>query len=210
MLDMDAQQAAEEFTDKEAEGGPTIRCTATLFAIGSWVILRLPKEASAHLPTRALTMVAGTINGFSFRAALEPDGRGSHWFRVTDAMRTGANAHAGATVQLELWSTKDWVEPQVPADWQQALAGDPKAQALWNAITPGARWDWIRWIRAVKTPETRQKHLHVALDKLDKGLRRPCCFNRNLCSEPAVSHNWVLLDPTHTTEDGGERGGVHS
>src|SRR5437667_415937 len=34
-----------------------------------------------------------------------------------------------------------------------------------------ARWDWIRWIRAVKSPETRQKHIEVALDKL-----RACFF----------------------------------
>lgn len=36
----------------------------------------------------------------------------------------------------------------------------------------------------------------VELNKLNKGMRRPCCFNRNLCSEPYVAHNWVLLEPT--------------
>jgi hypothetical protein len=85
---------------------------------------------------------------------------------------------------------------------KKALAGDPKAHALWEDITPGARWDWIRWVRAVKTPETRQKHIRVALDKLDKGMRRPCCFNRNLCSEPSVSHNWVLLEPAVSEPEG--------
>ncbi len=76
-----------------------------------------------------------------------------------------------------------------------AVIDSPKAKDLWNDITPMARWDWVRWVRAVKTPETRQKHIEVALDKLNKGMRRPCCFNRALCSEPAVSKNWVLLDP---------------
>ena len=59
----------------------TIRFEAKLFKIGSWTLLRLPKSASAKLPSRGMTMVGGTINGFRFQAALEPDGKGSHWFR---------------------------------------------------------------------------------------------------------------------------------
>ena len=81
-------------------------------------------------------------------------------------------------------------------DLKKALSASQKAEDLWRDITPNARWDWIRWIRAVKTPETRQKHIEVALSKLNKGMRRPCCFNRNLCSEPYVSHNWVLSEPS--------------
>ena len=79
----------------------TIRFEATLFNIGSWTILVLPKEASAKLPSRGMTMVEGTINGFRFQAALEPDGRGSHWFRTDKTMREAARADAGDTVTLD-------------------------------------------------------------------------------------------------------------
>jgi hypothetical protein len=137
---------------------------------------------------------------------LEPDGRyapgqqSSHWFRPDKTLLDEANVAAGDMVHVSLEPTKEWIEPEVPEDFKTALAASPTAEALWNDITPIARWDWIRWIRAVKTPETRQKHIGVALDKLNKGMRRPCCFNRNLCSEPDVSHNWVLLEPKQTTE----------
>ena len=147
-------------------------------------------------------MVKGTINGVPFKTLLEPDGRygqgkkPSHWFRPDKILLNDARAEVGDTVQVELEPTNDWIEPEIPADLKKALALDPKAYALWKDITPNARWDWIRWIRAVKTADTRQKHIEIALSKLDKGMRRPCCFNRNLCSEPAVSHNWVLLEPT--------------
>lgn len=173
---------------------PIIKFETKLFEIGSWTILKLPKEASLKLPTRAMTMVEGTINGSHFKTLLEPDGRFSHWFRV-DTMPEFAGLKAGDSVNLEIWTTKDWIEPELPKDWKKALTADSNAYELWNDITPGARWDWIRWIRAVKTTETRQKHIVVALSKLNKGMRRPCCFNRNLCSEPAVSHNWVLKEP---------------
>ena len=147
-------------------------------------------------------MVSGTINSIPFKTLLEPDGRygpgkqPSHWFRPDKKLLDDAGVVAGDTVQVSLEPTKEWIEPEVPVDLKKALSTSPKAQVLWKDITPIARWDWIRWIRAVKTPQTRQKHIEVALSKLKKGERRPCCFNRNLCSEPYVSNNWVLLAPT--------------
>ncbi|MBI2049509.1 DUF1905 domain-containing protein [Candidatus Roizmanbacteria bacterium] len=175
-----------------------IRFEAKLFKINDWTILRLPESSSAELPSRGMTMVSGTINDISFKTLLEPDGRygpglkPSHWFAPDKTLLAEAHAAAGDTVQVSLEPTKEWIEPEVPEDLKKALATSPKAEALWKDITPLARWDWIRWIRAVKTPKTRQKHIEVALSKLNKGMRRPCCFNRNLCSEPYVSHNWVL------------------
>ena len=147
-------------------------------------------------------MVKGTLNGAPFTTLLEPDGKygpnlkPSHWFRPDEKLLRAAHAKAGDTVDVSLAPTKEWIEPEVPEDLSQALKTSPKAALLWKDITPIARWDWIRWIRAVKTIETRQKHIEVALDKLNKGMRRPCCFNRSLCSEPYVSQNWVLRDPT--------------
>ncbi|MBI2032451.1 MAG: DUF1905 domain-containing protein [Candidatus Levybacteria bacterium] len=181
-----------------------IRFETKLFKIGEWTILRLPKEESAKLPSRGMIMVKGTINDVPFKTLLEPDGRyvpgqgSSHWFRPDQKLLDSAHAAAGDSVQVSLTPTKEWVEPDVPPDFKKALSTSPKAKDLWADITPNARWDWIRWIRAVKTPQTRQKHVEVALSKLNKGMRRPCCFNRNLCSEPYVSHNWVLLEPTQT------------
>ena len=172
-----------------------------LYKIGDWTILRLPQDASAKLPSRGMIMVSGKLNSVPFKALLEPDGRyapgqkPSHWFRPDKKLLEDASANAGDAIQVSLEPTKEWIEPEVPEDLKKALATSSKAEVLWKDITPLARWDWIRWIRAVKTPETRQKHIEVALSKLNAGTRRPCCFNRNLCSEPYVSHNWALLDP---------------
>ena len=178
-----------------------------LFKIDSWTILRLPEDVSAQLPSRGMVMVAGTFNNILFKTLLEPDGRygaglspsppsrrASHWFSPSKELLEDAHATAGDSVRVALEPTKEWIDPEVPDDLKKALATSPKAKALWEDITPIARWDWIRWIRAVKTPETRQKHIEVALDKLNKGMRRPCCFNRSMCSVPEVSRNWVLLD----------------
>src|SRR5260221_11947056 len=179
-----------------------IQFKVKLYKINSWIILHLPVSASVKLPSRGMTMVSGTMNGIPFKTLIEPDGRygdgkkPSHWFSPDKKLLNMAKAAAGDTVDVSLSYTKEWTEPEIPEDLEKALASSPKAKALWKDITPLAHWDWIRWIRAVQTKETREKHIQVALDKLNKGMRRPCCFNRNLCSVPEVSHNWSLLEPT--------------
>jgi hypothetical protein len=174
----------------------TIHFDSKLFKIGSWTLLVLSKSASAMLPSRGMTMVEGTINGFPFQSALEPDGKGSHWFKVTETLLKAAKAGAGDTVALAIIPVKEWPEPNVPADLKNVLAVDSQAQTLWMDITPMARWDWIRWIGSTKQPETRKRRIEVALSKLKAGERRPCCFNRSLCCDPYLSNNGVLLEPS--------------
>lgn len=173
----------------------TIRFTTAPYAIGSRTILRLPKSASAKLPSRGMAMARGTVNGVGFEAALEPDGKGSHWFAIDKTVREAAGAAAGEPATLVIELMKEWTEPAVPADVREALAAAPRARQLWEDLTPMARWDWIRWIRSTNNPETRARRIKVACSKLGAGGRRPCCFNRGLCTEPSVSRNGVLLDP---------------
>src|SRR3989344_5330889 len=147
----------------------TINFKAKLFKIGSWTLLRLPKSASMMLPSRGMTMVKGNLNGFRFQVALEPDGKGSHWFRVDEAMLKATGADTGVTVTLTIEPTSEWPEPNVPADLKKALSAVPQAHSLWIKITPNAQWDWIRWIRATKNPETRKRRIVVACSKLKAG-----------------------------------------
>lgn len=171
---------------------PLIRFKATPVKIGSWTILRLPAGASKQLPSRGQVMVEGTLNGVDFRTPLEPDGRLGHWFRLEDDVLKSAG---DGPVTLAIKPTKDWPEPAVPADWQKALAKDAKAHDLWQRVTPMARWEWIRWARATSNSETRERRVRVGISKLKSGERRPCCWNRNLCTEPEVSKNGVLFEP---------------
>lgn len=173
-----------------------IRFKAKLLNIGSWTLLVLPKSASAKLPSRGMAMVEGEINGSHFQAPLEPDGRGSHWLRVDKTMQEAAKAAAGDMVTIAIESMEEWPEPTVPVDLKDALSTAPKSYATWISTTHMARWDWIRWINATKNPKTREKRIEVTLSKLKAGERRPCCFNRSMCTEPDVSNNGVLLEPT--------------
>ena len=150
--------------------------------IGVGILASLPKEASELLPSRGMVMANGTINGLAVQIPLEPDGNGSHWFRVDTLVGDAAAVTAGEFVTIEIEPTKDWREPIVPADFAEALANDPAANAVWVDITPAARWDWLRWIGSTRVAETRKKRIEVGCSKLRSGKRRPCCFDRSVCT----------------------------
>jgi hypothetical protein len=147
-----------------------------------------------------MALVEGTINGFRSKIVLEPDGKGGHWFKVDSVLREAAGIVAGNKVTMAVEPSKAWPEPEVPADLNKALVSDQQANALWVKITPLARWDWLRWVRATGNQETRSRLIEVALSKLKAGERRPCCFNRNQCTEPEVSKNGMLIGPKETTK----------
>lgn len=167
---------------KLQETQSTICFSAKLFRpktteqIGSWTPLTLPKNASAKLPSRGMTMVEGTINSVPFRAALEPNGKGSHRLRVNKAMHDAIGADALDTVMVEITRVGEELETRVPMDLRKALAIAPLAQASWADITPMARRDWIFSISSAKQPETRRRRIEKARDMLASGKRRLCCF----------------------------------
>ena len=175
---------------------PKIRFQARLTAIGAQPILRLPQAASSKLPSRGMSIVEGTFNGRAFQAPLEPDGIGSHWFRVSNTMLRAARAEVGDSVSVALEPMASWPEPKVPADLAEALASDPRARELWMDITAVARWDWIRWIGSTRNRDTRMIRVEKTLSKLRSGKRAACCFNRSQCTDPSMSRNGVLLKPT--------------
>src|SRR5580658_979501 len=118
---------------------------------GSWTVT-LPKNASAKLPSRGKTMVEGTINSCPFRAALEPNSKGSHRLSVNRTMRDAADADVGDMVTVEIARAGEESEIRVPMDLRKAFAGAPLARAGWEDITPLARREWVFSITSAKQP----------------------------------------------------------
>jgi hypothetical protein len=187
---------------KLQETKSTIRFNAKLLRpktaekIESWTLLTLPRNASAELPSRGMTMVEGIINGFPFRAALEPNGEESHSLRVNQALQHAARADPGDMVTLEITRAGEEPETRVPMELRQALAAAPLAQALWSDITPMARQNWILWISSAKLPERRMRRIENACDMLASGKKRVCCFGGLkwlMKDHPTSSEGWLQL-----------------
>ena len=131
-------------------------------------VVRLPADLSARLPSRGMVIARTGTHWL----ALEPDGRGSHWFLVPEG------AQIQGPIRLEI--AQSWPEPEVPLDLRAMLTGG--AEQVWQTLTPAARWDWIRWVEQAKAAPTRLKRINSIPSRLAAGKRRPCCFDRNQCT----------------------------
>jgi hypothetical protein len=171
----------------------TIRFETAALAVDESTILRLPENASQLLPSRGQVAVRGSINDVEFRTVVEPDGMKGHWIRLDRRLRKATGISAGDPVRVAIEVVSEWPEPDVPSDLSAALSGAPdEIRAIWQDITPMARWEWVRWVNATPNPATRERRVEVAVSTMNDGKRRPCCFDRSACTDPALAKNGKL------------------
>ena len=154
-----------------------LRRPADLQGDAPWAFVVLPKLESDKFPRRGRTGVQGRLNGHPFQGVLEPDGQLSHWLRIPQTLLESAGAETGSVVTLALRPLSDEPEPQLPAEFQDALAASPQARATWEATTTVARIDWIHWMVSAKQAKTRQSRVTDACRMLASGKKRVCCFD---------------------------------
>ena len=173
----------------------TISFETNLYTIKDWTILPVPGDDSKKLPSRGQISIVGRINDHEFSAVLESDGRLGHWMRVDDKLAKSANVKSGDRVRVEMTTSAAWPEPELPNDFTEAMKTAPKkVQDKWHDITPMARWEWIRWMNATLSQETRAVRIEKTISKLNGKHRRPCCFNLAACTEPYVAKSGQLIE----------------
>src|SRR5690242_6743773 len=120
----------------QGTGTATIQFDATVVTVEKATILRMPTEASKQLRSRGQVAVRGTVNGQKFETVVEPDGVFGHWIRIDGKLQRAAGLTVGDTATVGIEPTKEWPEPAVPKDLQDALKVAPqKIQELWTDIT---------------------------------------------------------------------------
>lgn len=173
----------------------SIDCTASVRRIGDRAIVRLSDAASAQLPARGQVAVTATIDGNAVDTVVEPDGRRGHWLSLDEQVWRNLALNDGDEVALRLQLAGSWPEPDLPEDFDAALADAPDLADVWEDITPMARWEWVRWVNATRNPQTRERRIEVSVAKLRSGKRRPCCFDLASCTDPELSKNGKLVTP---------------
>ena len=176
----------------------TIHFDSPLVKIGDFVVAQIPEVESVKLPSRGQIFVKGTINDHPFEKVLEPDGRWSHWFKIDEKLQQQLGVEIGDTVTVEITPSKDWPDPELPKDFALALDSAPqKVKDKWKDITAMARWEWIRWVNATSSSDTRAIRIEKSMSKLNGTHRRPCCFNLAACTDPDLSKSGRLMEPVH-------------
>jgi hypothetical protein len=82
-------------------------------------------------------------------------------------------------------------------DVRVALQADPGVLALWGALTPLGRNEFLCWIEDAKQPVTRRRRVERAREELLEGKKRPCCWAGCIHRTDKAPSRWqqaVLID----------------
>jgi hypothetical protein len=147
----------------------SIRMTTTLVARGPAAAIVLDDDQVAAVGDGARRFpVRATVNGYSWRTTVATM-RGESLVGLNREVRTAAGVEAGDAVEVVLELDTEPREVDVPEALASALAADGTARAAFDALSFTNRKEYARWITEAKRPETRDRRVTEALERLRQG-----------------------------------------
>jgi hypothetical protein len=128
----------------------------------------IPFDVEQTFGTRARVPVRGTINGYPFRTSISPYG-GKHYLPVNKALRAGAKAARGDSVDIVMERDDEPRVVRPPADLARALKANPAAHARWRQLSYTHRKEYARAVEEAKKPETRLRRIEKTIADLAAG-----------------------------------------
>jgi hypothetical protein len=130
--------------------------------------ITVPDEIVAALGAGRKPAVSVTINGYTYRTSIATVS-GSFKFGVSADVREAARVKAGDDVEVEIALDTAPREVAVPPDFAAALQAEPAAQATFDRINYSEKRWFVLGIEDAKTPETRQRRIDKAIERLREG-----------------------------------------
>jgi len=134
---------------------------------GTGTFVAVPREVNAALGLKGRPKIDAVIAGHQYRGSLMPAGDGTYVLGVLKAIQEAEGLKRGdtITVELEIDSAPRVIEP--PDDLARALARDKRARAAWEKLSYTNQREMARGLEEAKRPETRERRLAAALEKLN-------------------------------------------
>jgi hypothetical protein len=173
---------------------------ATLERIDSplqWVMARVPFDAGKIWGKRGQLRVKGEINGFAFRGALFPDGKGRHRLLVTKAMLRGGKTSPGMAAKFRIGPDARPPVAAPPAEFTRWLSQEPSLKRWYAALTPSMRNEICKWIAQPKTAGTRARRAEQMAERLLSTMEAerelPPAIQLELQQNPLAREGWQLM-----------------
>ena len=133
---------------------------------GTGTYVAVPIVLNRKLGLKGRPKVQAVIAGHPYRGSLMPSGDGGFCLGVLKAIQQSAGVKRGdtITVELALDSAPRTVEP--PPDLARILTRDRKAAAAWAKLSYTNKREMARSLEEAKKPETRERRLDAAAEKL--------------------------------------------
>jgi hypothetical protein len=136
---------------------------------GRWV--ECPFDAAREFG-EARPAVVGTVNGAPYRTRLARYG-GKTVLGLTKEIREAIGAEVGDELVIELEKDPAPREVEVPVELAMALAADPPARKIYEALAFTHRKEYAQWVAEAKRPETKARRVAKTLDMLNSGIKHP-------------------------------------
>jgi len=130
--------------------------------------ITVPAEVVEALAAGKKPAVSVTINGYTYRSSIASMS-GEYKIPVSAEVREAAGIKAGDAVSVELTLDTAPREVAVPPDFAAALATEPVAQTTFDRISYSEKRWFVLGIEDAKTPETRQRRIDKAIERLREG-----------------------------------------
>jgi hypothetical protein len=129
----------------------------------------VPFRVEEVFGSKAMVKVRGTVDGVPFRNVIMPNGKGQHYTVVNREIREAIGKKAGDRVRVEMEVDTEERVVEVPEDFQQALSANEQAATHFARFSYSQRKEYVRWIEVAKKPETRERRIQKAVEKIAEG-----------------------------------------
>jgi len=133
---------------------------------GTGTFVAVPPQVTEGLGLKGRPKIHAVIAGHPYRGSLMPTRDGTFCLGVLKAIQQAEGLERGdtITVELELDTAPRVIEP--PSDLGAALRSDKAAAAAWKGLSYTNQREIARSLEEAKRPETRQRRLAAALERL--------------------------------------------
>ena len=164
-----------------------------------WVMARVPFDGAKIWGKRGQLRVRGEINGFAFRSALFPDGRGGHRLLVTKAMLRGGKASPGTTAKFRMEPDSAPRVSAMPAEFKRLVMQERSLRRWYESLTQSMRNEICEWIAQPKSPASRARRAEQMAERLLSTMEAerelPPAINSDLQQNPLACEGWKLMSP---------------
>ena len=145
----------------------TLRFTAPMYSVGINRCVDVPPRVSRALGDGTRIYVQGSIEGMAFRSTLMPRGQGKHRLFVHSRVWRPLALTDGCRVRVEVTADREGSVVEVPLFLQEALDRRPRAAQRFAGLPPATQREMVSWLHAARRPETRERRIELALERLE-------------------------------------------
>jgi hypothetical protein len=128
----------------------------------------VPADVVEALGSQRQPLVRVTIGDYTYRSKVAVRG-GEFKLPISAANRECAGVAAGDQIEVTLELDTEPREVALPDDFAQALDAQPEARRFFDGLSNSQKQWFVQPIEGAKTPETRERRIVKAVERLREG-----------------------------------------